>query len=544
MGDQHNFSGSSMINVKNSGVRVAKLSSSAASASTQSLESNQTKTSQNDAFEPLYQLQKRQLKEATVKPGTFALRRTAILLAKESGSALQKVGGTALAAGAVTYFASKMAPSGSSFAQGGIAQAVVSGLTTAATHLVKNSVSILTSQSTLNDMGSLEETYKALKARTRPEVLQQFPADIRLAVANIDDEIESFITSSKKNNQESQKGPAWLEGRIRHRQLVLLSAPLESININLTASSVEEKEVDDKLNTLLDSYPENNRGSVETLVQRMRAASVDENPSRVQAYLYGPAGTGKTRFAKELASILGLPLVEVKFPTKGLGTILGAKWAVQAYGDNPLGDDHIVGELPLKLIQSGCKNPIVLIDEVNITAENLNDIKLLLDPNKKTIKIGGYDAELDWSRATVLIGSNDRLEDEALQTRLPQIVFDKVADEVKEAVVLNKMEKGFKFYSHLPKPCYQRLVSTCKNMADYLVAKDTENFPGVRFIEVAATNVVHFVAVGINRSKPKSIEDIKEYINTQYAQAKGKPDSEAEVLESPEKTFRTVSQKA
>jgi hypothetical protein len=154
----------------------------------------------------------------------------------------------------------------------------------------------------------------------------------------------------------------------------------------------------------------------------------------------------------------------------------------------------------------------------------LNELKLLLDPSKKHLKIGGYDARLDWSRATILIGSNDVLSDESMQTRLPQIIIREASYEAKLNVASKTIKQTAEVYKKsFDVKLYQRLLSTCKSRIEQLIEFDTENFPGVRFLESSSENMVHFVASGLLQGKPKTMDQFRNYLEIQYTQAKGRP---------------------
>ncbi|TKC92610.1 AAA family ATPase [Trinickia terrae] len=473
-------------------------------------------------FVPLRNRQKARLDQVKVQPGTFAPRRLGINLVKGVGDALQEATGTAIGAGLVTYAASSMRNPDTDNSNNAITQAVTASFAVAATNLVKNSISTIVNQRTLDERGAHEETYAKLKKDITPEYLARYPEDIKTAARATMEEIDHAIRFGTQS-------ATWLDWKIKHLQLVILSRPLEAKNLMSQAPQDKQRRAA-ALEKLLSDYPEKNHGIIETMVQKIQANSVRNEPQRVQAYLYGPAGTGKTRFARELAKVLDVPLVTVKIPAKNLDSILGTQWDVSSYTPTTQ-DSEIIGELPLKLIKAGCTNPIVLIDELELTGNNLNDLKLLLDPSKKELKIGGYDANLDWSRATILIGSNDPLENEALQTRVSQIVFDNVSNDVKKSVAQTQFNKTALVYAgDLTHAQNQRLVSTCNHYLDELIALDNENFPGVRFLESVSENLVHLVAKGLNDGKPKTTNEIRYNLQMQYAQAKGKPEPGADIL--------------
>jgi len=121
------------------------------------------------------------------------------------------------------------------------------------------------------------------------------------------------------------------------------------------------------------------------------------------------------------------------------------------------------------------------------------------------------------------MGSNDPLMDEAMQTRVMQVIIREASDMTKFKVATAVIDKSSLVYKNLISPeDYKILVSTCKNKIDSMIELDNKNFPGVRFLESASTeNLVHFVAGGIMKKKPRTMDQITRYLEVQYAQAKG-----------------------
>jgi hypothetical protein len=485
---------------------------------------------------PLYEKQAERWEALKVQPGSFAPRRALYELGASAGTALGEVGGVAIAAGAVTWVASKMAADGSSLSQQGVAHAAAVSLTTAITGLVQKAVKVITSVR-LTEVSALEETFKALRADITPEFLAQFPEGVVKAVKLIFDDVERKITEAKTYPQTLTA--SYLEKNLRHL-LLLLSRPLHTQKlIGASLSAEQETSISKGIDKLVAGYPSRNKSVIECLIQSIRINSVTTTPSRVQAYLYGPAGTGKTRFARELANLLGLPFILIKFPANGLDAVLGSQhYHAREYNTSPP-DTKLIGELLLKMIKSGIANPIILIDEIEITSENLSALKLLLDSIKESLPIGGYpSADLDWKHATILMASNQPLKDEALQTRVPQIIFDKIPEHIKKEVSITTALNAFNTYREISNPrgvlpdvCgLGRFKEKILDMIDFLVKKDTEEYEGVRFLEYASEQMVNFISADLRHNAiPKTVKQIMSYI---YAQAKGKPDVGEAVLEA------------
>lgn len=466
------------------------------------------------ALLPLIKRQEAKLADAKVACGNFSPAITGKLLARNAGEALQDILGTAASAGVVGYASSMMMNEESSI-KGHIAQAAASSLTAATTSLIRSMVGTLLHKSRVDELDAEIETYKNLKKTTN---LESYPIDIQKSVKALDDDVEKAI-----NFPRSSEGAVWFQQKIRHRELVLLARPTEVKPFTNFADPEARKKFYKDLNALVKDYPSLNSSTIETLVQRIAANSQSDRPVRSQAYLFGPGGVGKTRLVNLIAKALNAPLVEVNINGKEIKNLMGQPYpATYAAPTKP--DDEVIGELPLKMIAAGYANPIIFIDEMKLTRSNLNELKLLLDPSKKHLKIGGYDANIDWSRATILIGSNDALSDESMQTRLPQIIIREASYEAKLIVAGKTIKQTAEVYKEsLDDELYKRLLSTCKTRIEQLIEFDTENFPGARFLESSSENMVHFVASGLLQAKPKTMDQVKNYLEIQYAQAKGRP---------------------
>ena len=465
------------------------------------------------ALLPLIDQQKAKLADAKVATGHFSPALTGKQLARNAGEALQDVLGTAASAAVVGYASSVMMNEEGS-TQGHIAQAAASSLTMATTSLIRSTVGTLVNKSTVGELDAEIETYKNLKKATH---LDKYPEDIQKAVKALDDDVDEAIKSPRG------EGAVWFQQKIRHRELVLLARPTETKPFANFADLEARKSFYKDLNGLVKDYPKLNADTIETLVQRIAANSQSDRAVRSQAYLQGPGGVGKTRLVNLIAKALNAPLVELNINGKSIRDLKGQPYPA-SYAAPTKPDDEVIGELPLKMVAAGYANPIVFIDEMKLTHDNVNELKLLLDPNKKELKIGGYDASIDWSRATILIGSNDPLTDEAMQTRMPQIIIREVSQEAKFNVASNVIKQTAVVYKKsLSAETYKRLLSTCETRRDQLIDFDTQNFPGVRFLETSTENMVHFVASGLLQEKPKTMDQVRDYLEVQYAQAKGRP---------------------
>lgn len=467
----------------------------------------------------LYQRQKARMDDAKVKPGSWSAMRSTKLTGKDALNSLQDVIGTAAASALIGYASASFSAKEGESANSHIAQAATASLTGSATTLVKNIANNFLNKGTITEVEAEIATFATLKKNTTPEMLKRLPADVQTEIKQLDFELEDAIRDIA--NGESGPSAVWFQQRLRHRELVLMAVPTEAkVYGNFKGNPQGLKAFHQKIDKIIADYPAENTHTLENIVQRIMTNSTSKDPERVQVYMFGPGGVGKTRLVRKLAEAFEAPLIEIKVPEKELGDILGEQRLPRRFMGETDADDKLIGELQTKIIESGHTNPFIFIDEMKLTGWNLNDLKMLLDPSKDKLKTGIYNANIDWKNPIIFIGSNDKLTDAPLLSRLTPLPIERNTDAARYAVAEARTQQTLEMYKErVSEGQFKKLTQKSKEVRDKLVETDKASFPGVRVLESVAADVVHFIAAGAERGKGRSAEQINSFIDSRYEQA-------------------------
>lgn len=470
------------------------------------------KEAENPKLSSLYSRQQTRYEKAKVNPGDRSISRGLKGLGNNLASAAQDVAATAMSAGAITYATSALSPgSDSTNSSGHIAQAATTSLTAAVTTLVRSSVDTVVHGSKLTELGAEQETFWKFKRSTSPEMLKAYPEYIKTDVDQLDQRVENAI---KAGNTDV----AFFKQQNRHRELVLLARPLEAKDLTHNGDKGKVEKVMRDLDFLFKDLED--PAAFKSLAMRIIMNSMAENPTRVQAYFDGPGGVGKSYIIQTMAEMIGAPFVYVRVSEEryksGVKQMLGTEWPIE-YSPATEPEEKTIGSLQMSMIRAGYTNPVIFIDELKADAQNINDLKVLLDPAKRSLKLGGYQSQLDWSRATVIVASNDKLNDEPLQTRMLLMHLSKASDSVKRTVVSARVQSEVSNYQFmLSDKQRSNLLGRCNSKVDELIAVDNKTFPGARYIDAAASMLVNYIAAGVMERKPRTNKQITDFINKRY----------------------------
>ncbi|RYF15048.1 MAG: AAA family ATPase, partial [Oxalobacteraceae bacterium] len=287
-----------------------------------------------------------------------------------------------------------------------------------------------------------------------------YPAQERLAI--LDAQIEASLTT------KACEGTRLL---LRRRQGILVSLPQTIHDLSHQHMGGDPRLcgcITERVRQLIDEYPSSVRPSLEALVAQMRANVFVKRPRRVQAYLQGAPGTGKTHFVRRLAEVTGAPLYEFSLNSESMRQELLGPEHSSGFYDSEKSDEQVVGQLAFGLLDTGVFNPILFIDEAGelLTGHgnptqiydfarraSLAALKTVLTPDMDTLSLRGLGGlKLDFSRATLILAGNPKLDDPALITRLQQISFAPLEATQKRLIAMETLAAALQNNDRLPRP--------------------------------------------------------------------------------------------
>ena len=294
-----------------------------------------------------------------------------------------------------------------------------------------------------NDQGGsklgLRQLFGILRADFRQKKTSMNPQVVKM-IETIDRDISGSLHPGGDNDQAVKL--------IKRRQIILMSLPQTAKNVahyELGGDAKKLTELESKLDRFIAEVPEHNREDLANLIMRIRDNSVPgtEAVGQVQAYFFGPPGTGKTWFTRSLAKTLGLPLCEIILKDVETADLTGNGGYI---GDSSVTEEILFGKLLMCFVNSGVQNPIIFLDEagdyINKGAMNplVSILKVIMEPGSHKLPVASGLLDFDISKATFILAGNSPLKNEALKSRVPQLEFDNLERDQK----LNALELAIK----------------------------------------------------------------------------------------------------
>ncbi len=348
---------------------------------------------------------------------------------------------------------------------------------------------------------SLEDGLETVHTQLKKDsevLITGYPDSIRNAIDSLDTDISSLL-----NNNEGELALKCL----KRREEVLLGLPTQNQirNIDLSrsrysVSTTTRQRMQQNIQDLIDKYPEDNKQPLKLLVQKMRDNSIqpEGKANRVQAYIHGRVGTGKTEFVRALGAALDLHVCHLKFSTLELEDLLGVEIRDEKC---KIDNKKVIGKLGQCFIDAGSLNPIVFFDDVGTYLkdnfpEGTSKYKLqqrfkeLLSKSKKSLGLGGLGLSIDTSRATYIVESSEKpsISDQEYSTILKNFDIIEFADftrNEKRRAIEYIIEKYLNDYnSILNKKTRDNLRWHASKLKEFILEEDAElNNPGASMIQ-------------------------------------------------------------
>ena len=326
--------------------------------------------------------------------------------------------------------------------------------------------------------------------------LDSAPSWMRLALENHDNLISAALEKDEVIEAEVM---------LRRRQSLLLPLNLHVVNISHQQKGGEinlRRCIDNNVEKLIGSYSDDMKETLSSLVGQIRANCFLKNPRRMQVYLQGSPGTGKTRFARRLADALQLPLVLINLKNSNMSDLSGEKSYPEMVRSATYSDEKTVGTIPFGMIKSNTSNPIILMDEAGDMMSDYHmtyDLKSLLDPERLSLDVPAFlNGSVDFSRATVILTGNANLGDSALLSRLKQINFTALPRSRKKMIISREIQGIFENHGELSIEVGKNIeVETLKHIDSLLDSDQHHGFHGVRVLLEVTKDLVSWVRVKI-----------------------------------------------
>ena len=446
-----------------------------------------------------------------------------------AGHIAESLGQFALGAVATSLLQrSSSQPTGSEFARGQLLSSAVTALWTQLIAAYKNPSSDLPER--------LQRVHSLLMA-TDQETVRKLPDSLQQRLRQLDFEIAGSIQSQQFEQAEVMMG---------RRQGILLSFPQSVLPLyrlpgvaTLEQDELRFRKIDTNIAHLLQDYrhiPE-----LAEIVRGIRLHSLMSQPAaRVQVFLYGAGGVGKTHFVRRLRDALGLPLFETSLQGEKARELLGLRIGLSGgsagymLSDKSHTDSAVLTMIPFALTSTGFKNSLLFCDEASEAMNTKPDpryasyggssvgadgLKQFFSPDNVEISSSALipDLKYDFRHATVILAGNEAPEDAALAQRFQIVHFPDLPRSQKQKAAEQTMLATIKAIPGLTAEMQAEIEGPARGyIAKVLDLNEHHKVEGARFVQRAMSQVVETLFMGLCEKTPVSATDLMAGVERMY----------------------------